>query len=127
MCLISFQLTPTVAEKDITVYKVLTTGNLAPYRDMEYHRGLNYPKQDPPEEPVVMTCGETKWIDVDLGYLHAFSSEYHAQALAMQMDFRLPPDSKKHKVVKMRIPAGSKYYEGFFDEIASTVLAWDED
>lgn len=120
-------MTPTVAEKDITVYKVLTVDNLAPYMDTEYHRGLNYPKQDPQEVPDIMTCGEAKWINVGRGYLHAFSSKSRARVLADHMDLRLPADSKRHKVVKMRIPAGSKYYEGFTDEIASTALAWDED
>lgn len=127
MCLTSYQLTPTVAEKDITVYKVLTAGNLAPYKGMEYHHGLNYPEQDPPEEPVVMSGEQLKWVDIDRGYLHAFRTIYHARVLANHMDFRLPADSEKHQVVKMRIPAGSKYYEGVFDEIASTALAWDED
>lgn len=99
---------PTIARRDITVYKRLYSTGKAPYRDFYYKKGFHYYQEGEPFSFI----RNGSFVKVREG-LHAFVSEKRASESWVGV-----------KTVKMIIPKGSKYYRGDNGDIVSDNLIW---
>lgn len=127
MCLISLSSLPTVAEEDITVYKVLGMLYHSPYLKYrktdneggygivryDYEPGMNYAR-GPEEIDVMVTYRETMGFRmvnryvIGSGYLHSYSTKENAMISCQQMFERT---NMPHYVYEMKIPKGTKYFK----------------
>lgn len=133
MCLTKIHKEIKTADKDILVYKVLTSDDCAPYLGIyRYTHGLNSPMELPPSDHLTCTI-------IDSGYLHAYTDElcakrsveifhkYEDLCHANLAAVGLYGKKKSYKVVKMYIPKGEAYWLGDAYDIAATRLEWKED
>lgn len=115
---------PHVAERAITVYKILTMDNESPYyTDYVYYPGLNYPKSPVPDSHDMAER-------IGPGYLFAFTSL--ARAEQKLETIRTPgyfyfAKKVEFKIVEMEVPAGTKYYQDTWGEIGARALEWKTD
>lgn len=118
MCLKKTHDEPRIAQDDIEVWKVLTSKGLSPYKDYQYHPGMNRPG-----------CAKTvpvpsKQQYINGGYLHAFISKEKAEDYAKIIDGIY---YRAYVVQRMLIPKGSIYYEGASEDICAECLYWPEE
>jgi hypothetical protein len=131
MCLYSHSVTPLIAEKDITVYKVLDKSLLSPYESFEYEFNKLFSTS---KEDKHIIYDEFKWqygtvkAIIHKGYFHAFQDKISAeQEVDMLTSFDYEEEDKYIKdeykdhyfVYEAVIPKGSRYFLGYSNEICS--------
>jgi hypothetical protein len=131
MCLRKTHDEPKIAQNDIEVWKVLTPIGLSPYRDYQYHPGMNKP-----------ACAKTIPVpaeqqEINGGYLHAYTSQEKAEKckkirtyVVVQHiggDTSVSAYFKDGVVQRMIIPKGTIYYEGDDNDICAERLYWPEE
>lgn len=107
MCLHTIQRTAKIAQKSITVYKVLFRDNQSPYWYTKYERGKTYKS----------SLRRNQFGKVYIG-LHSFVTKKEARA-------HINEGGTGDKVVEMKIPKGARYFSGHFlgrGSYASTAL-----
>ena len=117
MCLITHQMEPLIAKKDIPVYKIIRIDNSAPFMsEYKYKHGSNKARgfKD------VHRDNFDIYNIVNGGFLHAYSTKHGALGSWFRESMK-----PKVKIVKMYIPACAEYYlEKINDEICATELLW---
>ena len=126
MCLITEQLKPKIASKDITCYKILllTSGNfyISPYRHFTFFENQVNPKK-------VFKAKKSWWtinihgddlepfndngIDaftLNSGVFHMYK-DYDSAVKAIK--WLVPREKESYAIFECVIPKGSRYYEGF--------------
>lgn len=131
MCLFKTHNEPKIAQDDIEVWKVLTDKGLSPYRDYQYHPGMNKP-----------ACAKTVPVPVEQeyingGYLHAYKTKEKAElctkirsyekTVNLAGDITFVQVYKEYVVQRMLIPKGSIYYDGADGDICAERLHWPEE
>lgn len=135
MCLKTYSATPTIAEKDIVVYKVLLWDSygeryLSPFQGHEYNLGVEEVVDD-------MYQGYTKseyyfnyTIHIDEG-LHSFTTKREAKRGAKFFMFGYSDDLKERDVevviLKSIIPKGAKYYKGTWGSGGTSIESYASD
>lgn len=126
MCLFSYNFTPTIAIRNIKVFKVLCynkgKGWIAPILgNYTYKKGINDSNLDN-VLPEVVLLGEILY-SIGKGYLHSAKTKKQAKFILKHLNFQDPCGD--YKIVKMFIPKGSKYFESFDNkEYCSDKLLW---
>ena len=125
MCLFSYNSTPTIATRNIKVYKVLwynkDKGWTAPILgNYTYKKGINTSNSDDARLKVLMPeC----LYSIGIGYLHSVKTKRQAKFILKQLNSADPCGD--YKIVKMFIPKGSKYFKSFDNkEYCSDKLLW---
>ena len=127
MCLFSYNSTPTIATRNIKVFKVLYhskgKGWIAPIvGNYIYRKGMNTSNSYNILPPKNVILGEILY-SVGIGYLHSTKTKRHAKFILKQLNFEDPCGD--YKIVKMFIPKGSCYFKSFNDkEYCSDQLLW---
>ena len=121
MCLISSTSIPTVAEEDITVYKVLGKFYHSPYLKYQktdeyrygevrydYEPGMNYAR-GPEAVSLVYNCctGDSKYL-IGSGFLHGYATKENA---IMECAYMFSNSERPYYVYEMKIPKGTKYFK----------------
>lgn len=120
MCLISLSSIPTVAEEDITVYKVLGKFYHAPYLKYQktdefggyipvrydYYPGLNEAMGSEDIRMIWKFNEECKYM-IGSGYLHSYSTKAFAMICCQEM---FKQTDAPYYVYEMKIPKGASYF-----------------
>lgn len=119
MCLKSSTSLPTVAEEDITVYKVLGKFYHSPYLKYQktdeygygevrydYYPGLNEAK-GPEDIQMVWKCNEECKYTIGSGFLHSYATKENA---IMECKYIFSNREMPYYVYEMKIPKGTKYF-----------------
>lgn len=132
MCLITKQKEPFIADKDITVYKMLDENSsdsaYSPYQS--YHYKLNELYQTIIEEDEYICCFDNvDQTEIEIDYPHwmfdrvfkeyglkAFGSGFHSTFKTERLD------KYKTTIFECVIPKGSEYYIGFTDLVISNQI-----
>ena len=125
MCLISLSSIPTIAEEDITVYKVLGKFYHAPYLKYQktdenrygevrydYYPGLNEAK-GPEDIQMIWKCNEECKYMIGSGYLHSYATKDNAMIGCQEMFQRA---NMPYYVYEMKIPKGASYFRSINDD-----------
>lgn len=140
MCLITVLKKPIVADKDLTVYKILEKRGgvyYAPYKPEYIYGHVNIPVIPASEdlysgcEVEFYGCGSTpkkmKGKVITGGYLHAYISYKDARETSDKINNEYYYFSQRYKVVEMTVPKGAKYYQSYDNkEICADTLIWEE-
>lgn len=128
MCLLTRQRKYLVAEKPITVYKVLKKDGTSPFRKQKYSHGTNVAEGNPLiSETFHSRCGYDsigfakpfKVYEITSGWLHSFTTFYDAVKY-------FESDILCYNFIKMIIPKGAKYYiSSDGTTICSNKLFWE--
>ena len=140
MCLTTKSISPSIAEEDIVVYKVLFheyyrskkfyAPDVTSYGDSYiYKKGLNKARG---KETICKSISRSDHYDIDKGFLHAFTNYDIAHKKAKYLNFVGGYDYKigtatfpDFFVTKMIIPKGTEYYVGNNDDICAKILKWN--
>lgn len=124
MCLISNTDTPSTSTYDIECYKVLIEekGKLySPYQRYEYEVDDLY-IDSTLESPVETFAGFSM---IEKGYYHTYKSKEAAKILILELEScfrRTKQKLPKIKIYKAEIPAGTRFFEGQYSDLASKSL-----
>ena len=124
MCLYSNTNVPSIAKRDILVYKVLLQKDgkyYAPYQETyEYKKGINIPSENKQR----ILCRD-KDFQISFGILHSCKTRGQAKYILSILKLMSPYPIKQFIVVKMYIPKGTKFFiSSDKREYASNKLLW---
>ena len=111
-------LQPSIAKKDMVVFKIISPIGISPYRNFKWEPGFHYYQDNCKLPKNIRQNYSDQWrVRVHIG-LHAFTTLYQAEVKKRNWL------SQNDMIVEMIVPKGAKYYLGENNDIVSTEMIY---